>query len=133
MAKGKNARGRRGGAAALEPPATNAWDDRLARLTAAVQAVNAGTRPSPRTAKLLSLGLPKMAQKLVEEAAEVAIDAVRGERAAVVGESVDLFYNLVVLWYALGIEPAEVWAEMDRREALLGMAEKLPKDGDGTG
>ena len=89
--------------------------------------------PSPRTAKFLALGVPKMAQKLVEEAAEVAIDAVRGKRLVVFGESVDLFYKLVVLWFALGIEPAEIWAEMDRREAMLGMAEKLPKDGSGTG
>lgn len=133
MTKGKDAKGRRAGMAAPELPGANAWEDRLARLAAAVQAVNVGVHPSPRTAKLLALGVPKMAQKVVEEAAEVAIDAVRGERAAVVGESVDLFYNLVVLWSALGIEPAEVWAEMDRREALLGMAEKLPKDGDGTG
>jgi hypothetical protein len=47
-------------------------------------------------------------------------------------ESVDLIYNLVVLWSELGITASEVWAEMDRRQALLGMAEKLPKE-DGVG
>jgi len=69
-----------------------------------------------------------MAQKLAEEATEVVIDAVRGERAAVIHESVDLLYNLVVLWSELGITASEVWAEMDHRQALLGMAEKLPKE-----
>ena len=69
-----------------------------------------------------------MAQKLAEETTEVVIDAVRGERAAVIHESVDLLYNLVVLWSELGITAPEVWAEMDRRRALLGMAEKLPKE-----
>ena len=73
-----------------------------------------------------------MAQKLAEEATEVVIDAVRGQRLSVIHESVDLLYNLVVLWSELGITAPEVWAEMDRRQALLGMAEKLPKE-DGVG
>ncbi len=71
-----------------------------------------------------------MAQKLAEEATEVVIEAVRGERSAVINESVDLIYNLVVLWSELGITASEVWAEMDRRHAPLGMAEKLPKEGE---
>jgi len=64
-----------------------------------------------------------------EEAAEVAIDAVRGERDAVIAESVDLLYNLVALWSALGVVPIDVWAEMDRREALLGMVEEAAEAG----
>ena len=71
-----------------------------------------------------------MAQKVVEEAAEIAIDAVRGERGAVVREGADLLYNLTVLLSELGIEPAEVWAEMDRRHAAYGIAEKIPKASD---
>ena len=88
------------------------------------------SKTSPRTARLISSGLPRMAQKVAEEATEVVIEAVRGKRTAVVKESVDLIYNLVVLWSELGIAASEVWAEMDRRQALLGMAEKLPKDGE---
>lgn len=71
-----------------------------------------------------------MAQKVVEEAAEVAIDAVRLQRLAVVNESVDLLYNLIVLWHEFEISPAEVWSEMDRREEVIGMIEKLPKEAD---
>jgi phosphoribosyl-ATP pyrophosphohydrolase len=56
------------------------------------------------------------------------IEAMRGERSAVIHESVDLLYNLVVLWSEFGITSPEIWAEMDRRRALLGMAEKLPKE-----
>lgn len=114
------------------PPAAGR-EDRLARLAQAVQAVRAGEHVSPRTLKLLAGGVPKMAQKLMEEAAETAIDAVRQERTGFVNESADLLYNLVVLWSALGVAPDEVWAEMDRREALLGMAEKLPKADDAAG
>ena len=68
-----------------------------------------------------------MAKKLAEEAIEVAIDAVTGNSDAVVRESADLLYNLTVLWAAAGVRPEDVWREMERREHLLGIAEKLPK------
>ena len=42
-------------------------------------------------------------------------------------ESADLLYNLTVLWAAAGVRPEDVWREMERREDLLGIAEKLPK------
>ena len=106
--------------------------DRIVELETAIAGVRDGRKTSPRTARLLAGGLPRIAQKLAEEATEVVIEAVRGERSAVINESVDLIYNLVVLWSELGITAPEVWAEMDRRQALLGMAEKLPKE-DGVG
>lgn len=80
-----------------------------------------------RTAKLFRDGMPKMAKKLAEEAAEVALDAVQGNRSAVILESADLLYNLCVLWAGAGIRPSEVWAELARREKMMGVAEKLPK------
>jgi phosphoribosyl-ATP pyrophosphohydrolase len=46
----------------------------------------------------------------------------------VVRESADLLYHLAVIWVATGVTPADVWKEMDRRERLLGIAEKLPKE-----
>jgi phosphoribosyl-ATP pyrophosphohydrolase len=100
----------------------------VAELETAITDVRESRRPSLRTARLIASGLPRMAQKVAEEATEVVIEAVRGRRAAVVKESADLLYNLAVLWSELGIAASEVWAEMDRRQALLGMAEKLPKD-----
>ena len=105
-------------------------DDRLERLWTAIQQVREGRRDSPRTARLLAAGPPKLAQKVVEEAAEVAIEAVTGQRDALVSESVDLLYNLVALWNGLGVQLPAIWAEMDRREAALGMVEKLPKTDD---
>ena len=68
-----------------------------------------------------------MAKKLAEEAVEVVIDAMNGHPEAVVKESADLIYNLVVLWVSSDIQPKQIWAEMDRRERLLGIAEKIPK------
>ena len=101
--------------------------DPIERLYAAVMARKGAPAGSSRTAKLLATGTPKIAQKLGEEAIEVAIDAAIGNREGVVLESVDLIYNLAVLWAHLDITPEEIWAEMARREALLGIAEKLPK------
>lgn len=101
--------------------------DSIRRLHAAVAATRKGTNPSPRTQKLFRKGRAAMAKKVAEEAVEVALDGVIGDRAATVRESADLLYNLVVLWVELGIEPEDVWAEMRRREKLLGMAEKMPK------
>jgi len=94
------------------------------------QAVIAAKHADPtvsRTAKLLRAGRGKMAKKLAEEAVEVVIDALDGNTDAVVQESADLVYNLVALWVAAGVDPRQVWAEMDRREGLFGIAEKLPK------
>jgi phosphoribosyl-ATP pyrophosphohydrolase len=68
-----------------------------------------------------------MAKKLAEEAIEVVIDAVNGKTDAVIRESADLLYNLTVLWASAGVRPEDVWREMERREHLLGIAEKMPK------
>ena len=102
--------------------------DSVDRLYSAVLAARHADPASSRTARLLRAGRAKMAKKLAEEAVEVIIDAMHGSRDAVVRESADLLYNLVVLWVSAGVQPKDVWREMDRRERLLGIAEKLPKD-----
>jgi phosphoribosyl-ATP pyrophosphohydrolase len=104
--------------------------DAIDRLYRSVVAAQTADPAVSRTARLLRSGRGKMAKKLAEEAVEVVIDAVNGHNEAVVRESADLMYNLVVLWVASGINPDEVWAEMSRRERLMGIAEKLPKGND---
>src|SRR6188474_2151850 len=101
--------------------------DSLDRLYAAVIAAKDADPATSRTAKLLRAGREKMAKKVAEEAVEVVIDAMNGQTEAVIRESADLLYNLTVLWVAAGIHPKHVWAEMNRRERLFGIAEKLPK------
>src|SRR6266481_4423995 len=101
--------------------------DSIDRLYEAVQAAKHEDPATSRTSRLLHAGRAKMAKKLGEEAFEVVIDALHGNRDAVVRESADLLYNLVVLWVASGVDPKDVWKEMARRERLFGIAEKLLK------
>ncbi len=67
------------------------------------------------TARLLSKGVDRVAQKVGEEAIETAIAGVRGDSGAVIRESADLLYHLLVLWKASGVEPDAVAAELARR------------------
>ena len=101
--------------------------DSLERLYQAVIAARDLDPATSRTARLFQRGPSKMAKKLAEEAIEVVIDAVNGKTEAVVRESADLLYNLTVLWASAGVKPEDVWREMERREDMLGIAEKLPK------
>jgi phosphoribosyl-ATP pyrophosphohydrolase len=102
--------------------------DSLERLFAAVHDLKKGDPARSRTARLIRAGRSKVAKKLGEEAVEVVIDAMQGDREAVVRESADLLYNLVVLWVSTGIRPQDVWSEMQRREEMFGIAEKIPKN-----
>src|SRR5262245_57275916 len=103
--------------------------DSIDRLYKAILAARQLDPAASRTARLLQRGHAKMAKKLAEEAVEVVIDAMTGDREALARESADLIYNLTVLWAASGLRPQDVWAEMERRERMLGIAEKLPKSG----
>ncbi|MGD9920763.1 MAG: phosphoribosyl-ATP diphosphatase [Pseudorhodoplanes sp.] len=102
--------------------------DSIERLHKSVVALQKGDPQVSRTARLIRSGRAKIAKKMAEEAVEVVVDVMRGNREAAVRESADLLYHLVVLWAEAGIRPQDVWAEMDRRERLLGLAEKPPKD-----
>jgi phosphoribosyl-ATP pyrophosphohydrolase len=81
----------------------------------------------PRTARLLASSSRKVAQKVIEEAGEVALAAVKHNGRNIVRESADLLYHLAVLWHREGIQPQDIWAEMRRRADTQGIAEKLPK------
>jgi phosphoribosyl-ATP pyrophosphohydrolase len=102
--------------------------DSMTRLYDAVLMAKHADPAASRTARLLRSGRAKVAKKLGEEAVEVVIDAMHGNREALVRESADLLYNLTVLWVSAGVRPDAVWAEMKRRERLFGIAEKIPKE-----
>ncbi len=79
------------------------------------------------SARLLSRGTVKVAQKFGEEAVECLIEAVAGNREALVAESADVLYHLLVLWVSAGVSPDDVWAELTRREGVSGIAEKASR------
>ena len=101
--------------------------DSIDRLYDAVLEAMDARPSSSRTARLLRAGRTKIAKKVAEEAVEVVIEAMLDHRDAVVRESADLLYNLAVLWASVEVEPNDVWKEMQRRERLFGIAEKLAK------
>ena len=75
----------------------------------------AGDTASSYTARLLAGGVDRVAQKVGEEATETVIAGVRRDPDAVVTESADLLYHLLVLWQATGVEPGTVAAELAKR------------------
>ena len=101
--------------------------DSLQRLYQSVLAARDRDPGLSRTSKLFRDGVQKMAKKLVEESIEVGLDAVQANREAVILESADLLYHLVVIWAECGVTPQDAFAEIERRERLYGIAEKLPK------
>ena len=102
----------------------------ISRLYAALDCVRPET--NPRTASLMESGKRKMGQKLIEEASEVAFEGLRNRARGVIRESADLIYHLVVLWHECGVTPEAVLSEIDRRERVYGIAEKLPKQAVGA-
>ena len=101
-----------------------ALGEALERLWRIVDSRRGGDPATSYTAKLLARGPAKVAQKFGEEAVEAVIEGVRGDPAALVGESADVLYHLLVLWAAIGVGPDEIAAELARREGVSGIAEK---------
>ncbi|HJN21256.1 MAG: phosphoribosyl-ATP diphosphatase [Alphaproteobacteria bacterium] len=98
--------------------------DVLARLQEAIKARKGGDPETSYVAKRFGQGRAKIAQKVGEEAVECAIAAVSSDREAVVAESADLLFHLMILWADAGIAPDDVLEELARRESVSGVTEK---------
>ena len=101
--------------------------DSVARLYDAVIEARSADPAKSRTARLLRAGRAKMAKKLGEEAVETVIAAVGGDRKALVSESADLLYHWLVVLALAGVPLSEVIAELERRTAQSGVAEKASR------
>jgi phosphoribosyl-ATP pyrophosphohydrolase len=100
----------------------------LDRLWGTVEARRlSGDVENSHSARLMARGTAKVAQKLGEEAVECVIEATQGHRQGTILESADLLYHLMVVWVDAGIRPEEVWAELQRREGISGIAEKAAR------
>lgn len=99
----------------------------LDRLFATVHSRRDADPNQSHSARLLSRGVGKVAQKFGEEAVEAVIESITGNTTALIGESADVLYHLLVMWVATGVEPTQVWAELARREGISGIAEKAAR------
>ena len=102
----------------------------LADLEGIVAARAVSGDPASYTAKLVSRGVGKAAKKLGEEAVEAVIAAVSETEAALVGESADVLYHLLVVLHLRGVPLADVMAELQRRTAETGLEEKARRPAD---
>lgn len=99
----------------------------LKRLEQVIAERRSASPDSSYVAQLNAEGLPKIAQKLGEEATEVVIAALSGSREELVGESADVLFHLLVLLGAKDIPLADVLAELDRRDGVSGLDEKAAR------
>lgn len=99
----------------------------LSALAATIEARKGADPDTSWTAKLLSKGPEKCAEKFGEEAVEAIIEAVKGDRARLVSEAADVLYHLLVMLAARDVTLAEVEAELARREGQSGIAEKAAR------
>ncbi|MCA0271536.1 MAG: phosphoribosyl-ATP diphosphatase [Proteobacteria bacterium] len=96
----------------------------LQSLAATIAARKGADPETSWTAKLLSKGPEKCAEKFGEEAVEAIIEAVKGDRARLTAEAADVLYHLLVMLASRDVTLAEVEAELARREGTSGIAEK---------
>ena len=99
----------------------------LDRLAATIQARKGADPESSWTAKLLSKGPEKCAEKFGEEAVEAIIEAVKGDRDKLTAEAADVLYHLLVMLAARDVTLGQVLAELERREGTSGIAEKAAR------
>lgn len=98
-------------------------DDTLARLAAVIESRHGGDPAASYVARLFSKGTDAILKKIGEEATEVVMAAKDGDRARIVGETADLWFHTLVALSHFGLGPAEVLAELRRREGLSGLEE----------
>lgn len=99
----------------------------LDRLYAVVESRRGADPTVSYSARLLSRGMAKVAQKFGEEAVECLIAATARDRTGVIAESADVLYHLMVLWAASDVHPEQVWEELAQREGVSGIAEKAAR------
>jgi phosphoribosyl-ATP pyrophosphohydrolase len=101
--------------------------DVLEQLYAVIEARKDAPLSESYSAGLLAEAPEKPARKLAEETTEVVIEALKNDKEALVRESADLLYHLMVVWVAAGLKPAEVWQELAARQHRSGLAEKAAR------
>ncbi|WP_340588907.1 phosphoribosyl-ATP diphosphatase [Erythrobacter alti] len=104
--------------------------DTLTRLEKVIAERRNAAPDTSYVARLNAAGLPKISQKVGEEATEAVIAALTGDKAELTSEAADLLFHLLVLLDAKGVKLAEVLAELDRRDGVSGLDEKAARTKD---
>jgi phosphoribosyl-ATP pyrophosphohydrolase len=102
-------------------------DDPLDRLEAVISSRKGSDPAASYVASLFDKGRAKIAQKFGEEAVETVIAAIADDRQALVGETADLLFHLLILLADAGIPLGDVRAELARREGVSGHDEKAAR------
>lgn len=87
---------------------------------------NPAAEPGSYTVRLFEKGLPRIAQKVGEEAVEAVIEAMAGNREALAGEAADLLYHLLVLLRVSGSSLAEVLQVLSQRHQQISAGNRRP-------
>jgi len=98
-------------------------DDTLARLAAVIESRRGGDPAKSYVARLLQKGPDAVLKKIGEEATEVVMAAKDGDRTRVVAEVADLWFHSMIALAQFGLAPADVLAELERREGISGLDE----------
>ncbi len=100
----------------------------LSRLYETILTRKGGDPTSSYVASLFAKGNLKIAQKVGEEATETVLAAAGGNKQEIISESADLLFHLLVLWAEHNITPAEIAAELEKREGKSGIEEKAQRN-----
>lgn len=101
--------------------------DTLKRLETIIAARRTGDPSSSYVASLAAKGRAKIAQKVGEEAVETVIAALVGDKSDLTKEAADLVFHLAVLLADAGLSFDDVFAELDARDGVSGLAEKAAR------
>ncbi|HXJ09946.1 MAG TPA: phosphoribosyl-ATP diphosphatase [Burkholderiales bacterium] len=99
----------------------------LERIAATIESRKGGDPKTSYVAKLLAEGEDSVLKKIGEEATETVLAAKSGDRLHLVRETADLWFHSMVLLARHGLGPADVLAEMKRREGISGIDEKAAR------
>ena len=98
-------------------------NDTLARLAAVIESRRAADPDKSYVARLFAKGPDAILKKIGEEATEVVMAAKDGDRARVTAEVADLWFHSMIALAQYGLTPADVLAELERREGQSGLEE----------
>ncbi len=99
----------------------------LDRIAASIEERKDGDPEKSYVAKLFSKGDDGMLKKIGEEATELVLAAKSGEKLQLVHETADLWFHCLIVLARHGLGPADVLAEMHRREGISGLDEKAAR------